>query len=80
MSIGRTRQGPQNGCLVDNAGMSHSFDREPQDPHLELDQCARAAIGAVIEVHRHLGPGFLEAVYEHALMVELKQTSSRRHR
>ena len=28
-------------------------------------------IGAAIEVHRHLGPGFLETVYEQAMMVEL---------
>lgn len=28
-------------------------------------------IGAAIEVHRTLGPGFLEAVYERAMSVEL---------
>jgi GxxExxY protein len=28
-------------------------------------------IGAAIEVHRHLGPGLLETVYERALVVEL---------
>jgi GxxExxY protein len=26
-----------------------------------------------IEVHRRLGPGFLEAIYENALMIELRQ-------
>jgi len=29
-------------------------------------------IGCAIEVHRHLGPGLLESVYESALCIELK--------
>jgi GxxExxY protein len=31
-------------------------------------------IGAAIEVHRHLGPGMLESVYEAALAYEISQT------
>ena len=41
------------------------------EPSAEIDHLARRVIGAAIEVHRCLGPGFLEAVYEEALCVEL---------
>jgi len=30
-------------------------------------------IGAAIEVHKQLGNGFLETVYENALMIELQE-------
>ena len=41
------------------------------EPDTRLDELAHRAIGAAIEVHRHLGPGYLESVYEEALAVEL---------
>ena len=42
-----------------------------KEPDAELDQLAHTVIGAAIAVHRALGPGYLESVYEEAYCVEL---------
>jgi GxxExxY protein len=44
---------------------------ERSEPDAELNALAFQVIGAAIEVHRVLGPGFLEVVYERAMAVEL---------
>jgi GxxExxY protein len=38
---------------------------------LELEELTGKIIGAAIEVHRVLGPGFIESIYENALVLEL---------
>lgn len=43
-----------------------------REPSTEIDQLAHSIIGAAIEVHRNLGPGFLELLYEEALSIELR--------
>jgi GxxExxY protein len=40
---------------------------------MDHEQLTGVIIGAAIEVHRELGPGFLEVIYEHALQVELRR-------
>jgi len=42
------------------------------EPDKAVDDVARVVIGAAIEVHKHLGPGYLESVYEQALAIELE--------
>ncbi len=39
----------------------------------QIDKLTEKIIGCAIEVHRHLGPGLLEATYEAALCVELER-------
>ncbi len=38
---------------------------------LAYEELTRQIIAAAIEVHRKLGPGFLESIYENALILEL---------
>jgi GxxExxY protein len=44
---------------------------QTREPSAELNRLSHEVIGAAIEVHRVLGPGLLESVYEEALCVEL---------
>jgi GxxExxY protein len=39
---------------------------------LEHEDLTGLVIGAAIEVHKQLGPGFVESIYENALAIELR--------
>ena len=39
----------------------------------EFDTLSYPIIGCAIEVHRYLGPGLLESIYESALCIELRE-------
>jgi GxxExxY protein len=49
------------GCFVD----------EEMEPDPALNRITNAIIGAAIDVHRNLGPGHLESVYEAAMDIEM---------
>lgn len=42
-----------------------------------MEELIRRVIGAAIDVHRELGPGFLEAIYEEAFAFELESRGIR---
>lgn len=46
-------------------------ENEMVEPDDALDRLARVVVDAALEVHKILGPGFAESVYEEALAVEL---------
>lgn len=43
------------------------------EPSSKIDRLAHDVIGAAIEVHRILGAGFLESVYEQAMAIEIAE-------
>ena len=48
------------------------YIKQPETKH-HFDELSNQIIGAAISVHKELGPGFLEGIYESALKVRLAE-------
>ena len=55
----------------------HDATTPREEPCEELDRIASTIVEAAFQVHRHLGPGLLERVYEACLIRELKSMGCR---
>jgi len=58
---------------MNHGGREDREDRGEGDGHLYAAEIARQVIGFGIEVHRTVGPGLLEHVYEDCLAFELER-------
>lgn len=67
-----TQRSPRTqSAQSDPASEWECFADEIEEPNPELNRITNQIIAAAIRVHRALGPGFGESVYERAMIVEL---------
>ncbi|MEO0995360.1 MAG: GxxExxY protein, partial [Pseudomonadota bacterium] len=63
----------QRQDALDSQRQDAKTPRRQGEPDHAVDDLARMIIGAAIQVHKALGPGFPESIYEEALCFELNQ-------
>jgi GxxExxY protein len=58
---------------ISHRGTEAQSSRNPSEAlNLPTDKLTEKIIGCAIEVHRQLGPGLLESIYESAMCIELE--------
>jgi len=62
------RNADRKNMAVDSGQEGAAVRAEPDE---ETNRLSHEVIGAALEVHKTIGPGFLESVYEDALCVEM---------
>ena len=64
-------QGSQGPEEEGERAASSRRERRLRETPQEVNEAAQRLLAAAVEVHRHLGPGYVESVYENALVIEL---------
>ena len=60
------------GAWSNEEKRNHQAHQAHQEVGAQADKVARALVDAGLKVHKALGPGLLESVYEHCLVYELE--------
>jgi GxxExxY protein len=60
------------GAWGEEEKRNHQAHQAHQEVGAEADRVARIVVDAGLKVHKALGPGLLESVYEHCLVYELE--------
>ena len=60
--------------IIHHGERSFKPNKKFKEKHV-FEKLSETIIGVAIKVHKELGPGFLESIYEQALKIELSETN-----
>lgn len=60
--------------IIHHVERSFKPNKKFKEKHV-FEKLSETIIGSAIKVHKELGPGFLESIYEQALKIELSETN-----